>query len=102
MKNSKCNVHLLLREIYYFVANLPDNTEVTIQDEDPTPGKEKPDKTEKQIRQKHGLKQDKITKEDARKACSELYDMFSEFLDDDVLEFIEDPRCPGGRPRTSY
>ena len=97
--NPKCNVHFWLREIYYFIMHLPENTEVTIQNESPTPGKDIPDKTENEIRGKHGLKQDKITQKDALKACSELYDMFSEFLDDDVLDFIKDPRCAGSRPR---
>jgi hypothetical protein len=40
-----------------------------------------------------------ITKEEVKEACEKLYEMLNMPLDEDVLEFIEDPRCPGGRLR---
>lgn len=93
--NPKCNVHYWLRTIYYFVNRLPDGTEVEIVDQPTT----KEEQTEKEMRRKHNLPDDKITKKDAEKACEELYDMLGEFLDKDVRDFMDDPRCAGAKPR---
>lgn len=101
MPNPKGNVHFWFREIYYFIMHLPKDTPpVTIDIESPTSGKQgDPDRTENEIRKQKGLKEDIITREDAIKACSELYEMLGEFLDDDVRAFMDDPRCAGARPR---
>ena len=103
--NFRNNVHFWLRKIYYFVANLPDGIQVTVEPEesDKTP----PEKGDLDIRKElkselRGRSPDFITKEEAREACAMLYEMLNMPLDSDVLDFINDPRCPGGRPRTKF
>jgi hypothetical protein len=99
-RNYRNNVHFWLRKIYYFVVSVKDER-VEIDEENPTAGKKIPDRTERQIRQDLNLP-DFITKEEAIEACAKLYEMFNMPLDSDVLDFIEDPRCPGGRPRSKF
>ena len=105
--NYRNNVHFWLRKIYYYVANVPDGTQVSVISEESTPGKTPPEKGDLDIRNElkgelRGLNPNIITKEEAQEACAELYAMFNMPLDSDVLDFIEDPRCPGGRPRSKY
>jgi len=115
------NVHFWLRKIYYFVhfAKVED-AEVTsaqasskkvikanIEDKDTEDErvknqgqpKEKGD-AERVMRGNLGLNEDIITKEEAEEACEKLYEMFNMPLDEDVLTYMEDRRCAGGRPRS--
>jgi len=105
--NYRNNVHFWLRKIYYFIASLEDGTQVSVEPEESTPGKTPPEKGDLDIRNElkaelRGHNPNFITKEEAKEACSKLYEMFNMPLDSDVLDFIEDPRCPGGRPRSKY
>ena len=105
-RNYQNNVHFWLKKIYYFVANLPADTQpVDVESEGSIPGKIPPDKDDLEIRtdlarELGPYKPSVISKEEAREACEKLYEMFNMPLDSDVLEFIEGPRCPGGKPRT--
>ena len=105
-RNYLNNVHFWLRKISYFVAHLPEDTYVTVMSENSDPfRKGKKEQTELEMRQKLNearvllYKPDVITKEEVKEACEKLYEMFNMPLDEDVLRFIEDPRCPGGRLR---
>ena len=105
-KNLKNNVHFWLRKVYYFVAGVEEGYKVEIQHEESTPGKIPPDRTEKKIREDLeeelvGYDLNTISQKEALEACEKLYAMFNERLDQDVVEFISDPRCPGAKPRTS-
>ena len=42
---------------------------------------------------------DPANRETILEACKDLYDMFSELMNKEVLEFIEDRRCSGAMPR---
>lgn len=102
------NVHFWLRKISYFIYHLPKDTRVDIAQEHPDPYKKgKDQQTELQMREnmvKAGALSyppEYITKEEAKEACEKLYEMLNMPLDEDVLIFIEDPRCPGGRLRVS-
>jgi hypothetical protein len=105
-RNYQNNVHFWLRKISYFIAHLPHNTAVQVQNEHHDPlNKGKKEQTEIEMREKLNKKgillynPRLITKKEAQEACEKLYEMFNMPLDDDVLNFIEDPRCPGGRLR---
>ena len=107
-RNYKNNVHFWLRKISYFIAHLPKDTVVHIAREHADPfGKGKNQQTELEMREKMiqagALTYDagSITREEAHEACEKLYEMLNMPLDEDVLDFIEDPRCPGGRLRVS-
>ncbi len=40
-----------------------------------------------------------VTIDDALNSCRRLYSMFNMPLSETVTKFIEDPHCPGGKPR---
>jgi hypothetical protein len=100
------NIHFWLRKVYYFVANLPENTSVPVVHDEHK--KDPPEKDDLDIRiflkDKLGTGQvpEEITQAEAEEACARLYAMLNEPVDEDVLVHIEDPSCPGGRPRTRF
>jgi len=101
--NRKSNVHFWLRKVFYFVEGIPDDTVVNVVDTIALKGE-----TEQELRRRLKKEGDleyeieKITKQEALKACQKLFCMFMEPFEPKVQKFIEDPLCPGGRPRGSY
>lgn len=105
-RNYHHNVHFWLRKISYFISHLPNDTVVQVAKEHPDPyEKGKKEQTEIEMREKLNqagvllYNPRVITKEEVKEACEKLYEMFNMPLDEDVLDYIEDPRCPGGRLR---
>lgn len=111
------NVHFWLRKIYYFVhfskmeeAEVPSaqgpsekviNAKVKDENaENASVAQPEKGEPERVMRGNLGLNQDVITREEAEEACEKLYEMFNMPLDEDVLKYMEDRRCAGGRPRS--
>lgn len=94
--NLKRNVHFWLRKVFYFVwkANIK---EVPV--EESYADKGTPELRFRQGLNELGYKPEVITKDEALEACQKLNEMFREAFEPDVQKFIEDPLCPGGKPR---
>lgn len=100
-KKCKNNVHYWLRAVFLFVFLTPDDTKYKVADADEKrqSGEELKGPSEVELRRYLNLDSVIISREEALQACKELFHMFLEPFDDAVQGFINDPRCPGGKPR---
>jgi hypothetical protein len=98
------NVHFHLRQIYWFMYALSQDFVIegrkplTVSVKDPLPPQKKGEETEEMMRNRLRLP-NYVTIDDALNSCKKLYSMFNMPLSDSVNDFIEDPHCPGGKPR---
>lgn len=99
----KSNVHFWLRKIFLFVSLAPVET-VNVEEREADKGE--PELILRHRLSKEGLLSDyeaaEIRKEEALEACQKLFEMFMEPFEPDVQKIIEDPSCPGGKPRGIY
>jgi len=88
---------------FYFVEGVPDDTVVNVV-ETIAPKGEPEQELRKRLKKEGDLEYnpEKITKQEALEACQKLFDMFMVPLEPAVQKFIEDPHCPGGKPRGSH
>jgi len=94
--NLERNVHAWLRKVFLFVWSAPQGTSYEIKD------RGEKGQSEAELRNNLGLRTDKISREEALEACQKLFCMFMVPLEPEVQKFIEDPHCPGGKPRGSH
>jgi hypothetical protein len=101
------NVHFHLRQIYWFLYALSVEKEdlviegrkpLTVMVRDTVPKSKESEEKEEEMRSRLRLP-NYISLDDVLNSCKKLYSMFNMPLDENVIKFIEDPFCPGGKPR---